>query len=87
MARKVAVKNDTPQEQNMKALRRIQREAKQKPEKWYTGQWVALLHGEVVATSFDWKEVVAAVEKATHDRWQAMLFRVGDNYDQMERML
>ena len=71
----------------MKALRRIQREAQRGPEKWGTGQWVGLLHGQVVAASFDWKEVVTAVEKVAHDRQQAMLFRVGDNYDEVERML
>ncbi len=71
----------------MKALQRIQREAQREPEKWRAGQWVGLLGGKVVATSFDWSEVVAAVQKATHDRRQAMLFRVGDPYDEVERML
>jgi len=87
VAKKVGVKSESPQEQNMKALSHIQREAAHKPEKWRTGLWVGLLHGKVVAASFDWKEVVAVVEKVTRDRRQAMLFRVGDNYDEVERML
>jgi hypothetical protein len=87
MAKKVAVSRESSQEQNMKAWRRIHREARQKPEKWQSGQWVGLLQGQVVAASFDWKEVVATVEKLAGDRHQAMLFRVGDNYDEVERML
>lgn len=87
MAKKVTVKSESPQEENMKAWRRIQREAQQKPEKWRAGQWVGLFQGKVVAASFNWKEVVAAIEKLAGDRRQAMLFRVGDNYDEMERML
>ena len=85
--KRVAVKNEFPPEQNIKALQRLQREAQQAPEKWGDGQWVGLLHGKVVAASFDWKEVVAAVERAARDRRGAMLFRVGDNYDEVERML
>ncbi len=87
MTKKVAVQSALPREQNMRALRRIQREAQRKPEKWRAGQWVGLLHGKVVAASFDWQEVVTAVEKAVRDRRQAMLFRVGDNYDEVERMM
>ena len=79
--------SESPQEQNMKALRHIQQEAPQKSEKWRTGQWVGLLNGEMVAVSFDWKEVIAAVDQVVRDRRQAMLFRVGDNYDKVERML
>jgi hypothetical protein len=85
--KKITVKCEPPQEKNMKAWQRIQREVRQKPEKWQAGQWVGLLQGNVVAASFDWKEVVAAVEKLAGDRHQAMLFRVGDNYGEMERML
>jgi hypothetical protein len=71
----------------MKALRRIQREAQRKPDKWRAGQWVGLLRGKVVATSSDWREVVTAVEKVAQDRRQAMLFRFGDNYGAIERMM
>jgi len=80
-------KSESHQEQNMKVLQHIQQEAQQKREKWRAGQWVGLLHGKVVAASFDWKEVVVAVEKMADDRRGAMLFRVGDNYDEVERML
>lgn len=87
MAKQVEIQSESYQEQNMSALRRIQQEAPQKPEKWQPGQWVGLLHGKVVAASFDWKVVVDAVEKVARDQRQAMLFRVGDNYDEVERML
>jgi hypothetical protein len=71
----------------MKALRRIQREAQQKPEKWRVGQWVGLFQGKVIAASFDWKEVVASVESVVRDRQRVMLFRIGDNYNTVERVL
>lgn len=86
MTKKVSVADNFFQQQNMKALQRIQREASQRSETWLTGQWVGLVHGKVVVASADWKEVVAAVEKVACDRRQAMLFRIGDNYDEVERI-
>ena len=87
IVRHCAVETESPHDQNMKVMRHIQREAQCDPEKWHWGQWVGLVNGNVVVTSFDWREVVTTLEKMVHDFRQAMLFCVGDDDEQIDRWL
>ena len=66
---------------------RLQHEAKTRPDRWAAGQYVALFDGNVVAASSDFAEAVRSLREVAPDRSQGMVFRIGDRYDETERML
>ena len=75
------------QQRDRHTFERIQEEARSDPDRWPAGQYVGLLGGEVAARSPDFLEVATELRRAEPDRRKGMVFRIGDRYDETERML
>lgn len=69
------------QEQDSQLARAINQEARSDPSSPYTGKFVAIADGKVVAVSEQLEEVVTALKQATSRRSEGLIIEASADYE------